>query len=138
MSTPGQPEDPAHASRRIVRFELAPRTIFAIALVVAVVWLFVRLVPVLLVLVAALMMVGALNPLVAGLERRGFRRSSAIGIVFDFGVGLTALELFLTLPTLLVQVRALIQLEPDLRRAVVGFLEDSPLTRMLADELRTV
>lgn len=138
MSTPDQPADPAHAARRIVRFELAPRTIFTIALVVAVVWLFVRLVPVLLVLVAALMIVGALNPLVGGLERRGCRRSSAIGIVFGFGVGLTALGLFFTLPTLLAQVRALIQLEPELRREVVSFLEDSPLTRVVADELRGV
>jgi hypothetical protein len=31
MSIPDQPADPADAARRIVRFELAPRTIFAIA-----------------------------------------------------------------------------------------------------------
>ena len=45
-------------------------------------WLIIRLLPVVLMLVAALMIVGKLGPTVAWLEQRGVRRDAGIGIAF--------------------------------------------------------
>ncbi|MDI1319061.1 MAG: AI-2E family transporter [bacterium] len=127
--------DPTRAAVRVVRFELSPSTMLTVGLVALSLWLLVRLMPVLLVLVAALMLVGMLNPLVAGLERRRFRRGLAIGLVFGISIGLTALGLFLTLPTLIAQLHSLIDHEPEIRNRLVGYLDGSTLTRPLADWL---
>ena len=135
---PDQPTEPVAVSRRVVRFELAPQTMLAVGLVAVAVWLLVRLVPVLLVLVAALMIVGALNPLIAGLERRKLRRGVAIGLVFGVALLLAALGFFLTLPSLVLQVRSLGAHEPEIRSRVVEYLQDTPLTRPLAEGLRDV
>ena len=122
----------------MVRFELAPKTMIVVGLVVLAVWLLVRLVPVLLVLVAALMIVGALNPLVAGLERHKFSRRVAIGVVFAVAIALTTLGMFLTIPSLVVQLRTLAEHEPAIRGSLVEFLQRSPMTQTLADGLRDV
>ncbi len=122
----------------MVRFELAPKTMIVVGLVVLAVWLLVRLVPVLLVLVAALMIVGALNPLVAGLERHKFSRRGAIGVVFAVAIALTTLGIFLTVPSLIVQLRTLGEHEPEIRGRLVEFLQRSPMTQTLAEGLRDV
>ncbi len=112
------------------------RTLLSVGLVVAGVCLLARLVPVLLVLVAALMIVGALNPVVAALERRRFQRTRAIALIFTVALALTGLGLFLTVPPLVAQVRDLAWREPEIRSHAITYLEGSPLTEALADELR--
>ena len=47
---------------RHVRLELSPRTLLALVLVVASLWLLIRLWPILLVLVVALLVAGTLSP----------------------------------------------------------------------------
>jgi hypothetical protein len=72
-----------------LRIEVTPKTLIAVVVVVGLTWVVIQIATVLLVLVGAMMIVGALNPLVAGLaqvptERRhcaGFRRGA------DFGGG---------------------------------------------------
>jgi putative heme transporter len=128
--------EPSPATRRIIRFELAPQTMVVVGLIIIGVWLLVRLVPVLLVLIGALMIVGALNPLVAALERRGLPRLGSIGIVFGTAVGLVALGVFLTVPVLVAQLQSLGEHEPEIRGRVVEYLQRSPLTSTLANELR--
>ena len=136
---PPLPETPpAKVLRRVVRFELSPWTMIVAVLVVAVIWMLVQLLPVLLVLVAALMLVGALNPLVERLEKRGVGRRVGLGIVFGLAVGFTALVLFFTVPPLLAQLKTLIEHEPEIRERVAGYLEASPITHSLAEELRNV
>jgi putative heme transporter len=130
--------EPIATTRRIVRFELAPQTMIVIGLIIVGVWLLVRLVPVLLVLIGALMIVGALNPLVAALERRKIPRLGSIGIVFGTAVGLVALGAFLTVPVLVAQLRSLGEHEPEIRARVVEYLQRSPLTETLANELRDI
>ncbi|MFZ1613477.1 MAG: hypothetical protein WAT51_04860, partial [Holophaga sp.] len=49
---------------RTVRFEVSPTTIITLVLVAASVWLLVRLAPILLVLVVALLVVGTMSPAV--------------------------------------------------------------------------
>ena len=71
--TPTKPTRP-----RTVRFEISIRSMIAAVLVLLAVWLVVHLLPVLLVLVAALMLVGTLTPIVAWLESRKLHRNVAI------------------------------------------------------------
>ncbi len=63
----------AHA----IRIEIVPWTTISIVLVIASLWIILRLLPVILVLVGALMIVGALGPVIEWLERRGMRRGTA-------------------------------------------------------------
>ena len=58
----------------VVRFEISPSTMITMVLVVAGVWVLIRLLPVVLVLVTALIIVGALSPVVQWLEARRLRR----------------------------------------------------------------
>lgn len=124
--------------RSVVRFEIAPLTLISVVLVIASGWVLLKLAPVLLVLVVALMLVGALNPAVEWLERRKFSRAISIAIVFGVAVVMTALGLFLTVPPLVAQVRGLIEHEPEIRGRIIAYLESSPMTRALADGLRDV
>jgi putative heme transporter len=123
---------------QVIKFEVSFRSLLAIVLVIAAVWLLGKLLPVLLVLVAALMLVGALDPLVDALEARKVRRNYGIGIVFIAAVGTAGVLLFLTLPPLFAQLKSLVEHEPEIRARIVGYLEQSPLTTALADALRNV
>ena len=59
---------------RHVRFELSPKTMVALVLVGASLWLLIRLWPVFLVLVVALLVAGTLSPAVRWLEEKRVRR----------------------------------------------------------------
>src|ERR1017187_11004121 len=80
-SSPPPPVPP-----RVVRFELAPKTMLIALLVIAAVWVLVKLLPVVLMFVAALVLVGTLNPIVGWLETKRIRRKGAIAIVFGSAV----------------------------------------------------
>ncbi len=130
-----RPED---GSKRVVRFELAPATLVAIVLVVAGVWAMVRLLPVILVLVAALIIVGTVNPAVHWLETRRVRRGAGIAIVFTALTVLTLVVITLTVPALLSQATDLLEQEPALRARVADFLAGSRLTAPFAEPLREI
>ncbi len=61
---------------RAVRFEVAPSTLITLVLVIASLWLLIRLAPILLVLVVALLIVGTMSPVVRWLEARRVRRGA--------------------------------------------------------------
>jgi predicted PurR-regulated permease PerM len=107
-------------------------------LVVAGLWLMIRLLPVVLVLVAALIIVGTLNPAVQWLEACRLRRGLSIAIVFTTLVVITLLVVTLTIPEILAQVTSLIEQEPALRARLVALLAGSRLTASLAEALRTI
>jgi predicted PurR-regulated permease PerM len=123
---------------RVIRVEIAPWTIFSLVLVIAGLWIFTRLLPVVLVLVGALMIVGTLGPAVEWLEQRGVRRVVAIAIVFTVLFVSTVLIFALTIPELVDQVRSLIGMEPALRERLAVWFARSPLTANLADTMRNV
>ncbi|MDO8988622.1 MAG: AI-2E family transporter [Sideroxyarcus sp.] len=124
--------------KRVFRIEIAPWTIITLVLVIAGLWIFVRLLPVLLVLVGALMIVGTLGPAVVWLEQRGMRRRVGIAIVFSvLSVG-TVLVFILTIPELVNQVRSLINMEPVLREDLAAWFARYPLTVNLAEAMRHV
>jgi predicted PurR-regulated permease PerM len=122
----------------VIRIEIAPWTIFSIVLVIAGLWIFMRLMPVVLVLVGALMIVGSLGPAVDWLEHRGVRRDAGIAIVFAVLFASTVLIFALTIPALVNQVKSLIGMEPALREQLAERFARSPLTENLADTMRNV
>jgi len=94
-------------------------------LVVAGLWVMIRLLPVVLVLVTALSIVGALNPVVQWLETRRLRRGLSIAIVFLTLLVITLLVVTLTIPAFLAEVKSLIDQEPALRARLVSRLAAS-------------
>lgn len=130
------PVAPVH--RRVVQFEISPRSIITAVAVVAGVWVLVHLLPVLLVLIAALMLVGTFNPMVGWLERRKVRRAAGIAIVFGGAFAVTGLLLFLVLPSLVSQLKSLVEHEPEIRAKLVEYLDGSSLTAPLAAELKNL
>jgi predicted PurR-regulated permease PerM len=137
--SPGErraPVDGEPSARRSIRIELGPRTALLVVATVGAVWLAIRLLPVLLVIVVALMGVGTLTPLVVRLERRGFGRGWAIATVFG-GFSL-AFVLFcvVTVPRLAAQVSEIVSHLPQLQSRAAEALSRSRWGQPLADSLR--
>jgi putative heme transporter len=132
------PMPPAIGSDRTrqVRFELSPRTMVALLLVGASLWLLIRLWPVLLALVAALLVAGTLSPAVRWLEEKHVRRGGGIAIVFTVFFILALLVVVLTIPTLVSQATALLEHESALRARLADHLVGSHLSAPLANWLR--
>ena len=111
---------PAAPSERstTVKVELNARSALIAVAALAGVWLFIQLWPIALVIVVAVMIVGALNPMVEWLSRHRIRRPYAIALVFFgmllIGAGLTAL----TVPKLIAQVTNLVRDVPELQKRV--------------------
>jgi predicted PurR-regulated permease PerM len=137
---PAQPPKAVAAERppRSVRFEVSLKSLFIVLGLLAAVWVVVRALLVLLVLVTALMLVGSLYPLVAWLEQRQVRRTFAICLVFTVGTAFVSTLAVFTVPTVVEQVKALVENEPRIRETVASYLEGSRLTAPLADGLRQV
>ncbi|MDD4977610.1 MAG: AI-2E family transporter [Gallionella sp.] len=121
-----------------MRIEIAPWTIVFVVLIIISLWLFIRLLPVFLMLVCALMIAGTLSPTVDRLERRGIRRDAGIAIVFSVLFVITGLLFLLIVPELLNQVKNVISIEPEMRKNLAHWLARSPLTENLAKALRNV
>jgi len=122
----------------VIRIEPSTRFILVVLLILAGLWLLNRLVPVVLVLVAALIIVGTIGPAVQWLERRRIRRGLGIGIVFTALLAITILFITMTIPSLMAQAMGLSEQEPALRESLANWLAGSNLTRPLADLLRAV
>lgn len=123
---------------RVIRVEVTPWAMISMALVIAGLWVFISLLPVVLMLVVALMIVGTLGPAVEWLEQRGVSRGAGITIVFTVLFVSTVLIFVLTIPELVNQVKSLIGMEPALRERLAEWFAQSPLTASLADALRNV
>ena len=113
-------EEPAPP--RVLRIEIAPRTLMWVLVGIAAVWLAVQLSNVALVLTVALVLVGTFDPLVAWLVRRGLRRGRALALIaLVFAAGVAAVIL-LTVPPLLAQLQHIVEDAPAERRKVLEFL----------------
>ena len=122
----------------VVHFEISPKTIIQLLLVVACMWLLIRLWPVFLVLVVALLIVGTMSPSVSWMEARHIKRGYGIAIVFTLLFIITILAMTLTIPLLLTQASALIEQVPQFRAKLADYFSHSNLTAPLADWLRNV
>ena len=132
--------EPASNSERhqtlVHRIEISYRTIAAVALTVAGIWLLKVLLPVVLVLVTALILVGTLNPAVAWLERHRVKRYAAIAIIFVGCAVLIALIGLVTLPSLSTQLTQTINDLPRLQESLAKTLASHRLTSPGADAIR--
>ncbi len=126
------------AIRRVLRIEIAPRTILYVLLALLSVWLFQALWNVLLVVVVALIITGAVLPLVHFFERHGVKRSIALALIyigaFLFLTGL----LFLTLPPLVSQLLNILENAPKERTRLVNWLSQYKMAKPIAQSLKTV
>jgi len=121
---------------RLVRVELTMSSILKVLATIVGAWLVGRLLPVFLVLAAALILVGTLTAAVTRLEARGWRRGWAIALVFTALLLLAGLVLGLTVPALLQQAAALLGGERALRLHIADQLARWPATVSLANSLR--
>lgn len=123
-------------SARTIRVELNVRTLLAAVAVIFAVWLVLQLWPILLVIVAALMFVGAMNPLVERLERRGMSRGWGIALVFLSITGVLGAFLAFTLPAFVTQISSFVEQFPEKQAALADRLEQSRMTASLAQSIR--
>ena len=122
----------------VTRFEISLKSILTVVAVIVGLWLVIHGLPALLVLITALMLVGALHPLVAWLERRHVRRFFAICLVFGTSVILVTALLLVTVPALIDQVQVLAEQAPKIRQTIASYLEHSRLTASIADDVRNL
>ncbi|MBK8724954.1 MAG: AI-2E family transporter [Holophagaceae bacterium] len=140
MSGPAQSKgpEPSAPGPRTVRFEVSPTTVFMLILVAASLWLLVRLAPVLLALIVALLIVGTMSPAVRWLETHRVRRGLGIGFVFTLLFIAAVLLLTITLPSLVAQVVTIFEREPAFRAGLADQLGHSHLSAPFADWLRNL
>ena len=123
---------------RVIRIEPSPGTIISLLFLVVGLWALTQLLPVVLVLVAALTIVGAISPSVQWLEERHMGRGIAIALVFTALTVVTVLILTLTIPALLTQATTLLDQEPALRASLARWLAGSHLTSPFSELLLNV
>jgi len=119
-----------------VRFELAPSTMAILIGIIAGLWLLFKLLPVLLVLIAAFFIVGTLNPAVHWLEKKRLKRGLSIGIVFGSLLIAVLATFILTIPALMTQTTSMLAQEPVLRAQLADRLSGFPFSEALAKWLR--
>lgn len=127
---------PADPGPRTVRFEVTQSTLLRLALILASLWLVIRLWPVLLVVIVALFIMGTLGPLVDWMEAHRVRRGLGIAIIFTGVFTLVGLVVTLTVPALVAQATTLFEREPAFRASMADYLARFHLTAPLADWLR--
>ena len=139
MMTSQEPAgSPKEYRPRVIRLELPVGSIIGLLALVAGLWLIDRLLPVLLVLVAALIIVGTVSPAVRWLELRRVRRGVGIALVFTALMVVSVLLITMTIPSLMAQASSLLDQEPALRARLAQRLSGSHLTIPLAELLRKV
>jgi predicted PurR-regulated permease PerM len=123
---------------RVIRIEPSPATIIILVFLISGLWVLNRILPVVLVLAAALVIVGTVSPAVRWLEDRRMRRGLGIAIVFTGLLVVTVLLITMTIPSLIAQATDLLDHEPAMRARVADWLAGSHLTRSLAEMLRNL
>lgn len=129
---------PAHREPRTVQFEVSSSTLLRVALILVSLWLVVRLWPVILVFIVALLVMETLNPAVQWLEVRRVRRGFGIAILFSGLFLIAVLLLTLTIPSVLSQATALFDREPALRAHLADWLSRYHLSAPFSDWLRNL
>jgi predicted PurR-regulated permease PerM len=109
-----------------------------LALILGALWLVIRLWPVILVLIVALLIIGTLSPTVQWLEERRVRRGLGIAIVFTLLVIASVCVLTLTVPSVVRQAVTLFEREPAFRAGLADQLARYHLSAPFADWLRNL
>jgi predicted PurR-regulated permease PerM len=121
---------------RTVRFEVTFRSLLLTAAVLAGGWVLIQLIPILLVVVAALIFAGTLDPSVQWLERHRVGRTLALTLVFgSAAIGVVVLGL-LILPPLAKQVVQFVADAPAMQEDLARWLGRSQLLSSAAEEVK--
>jgi predicted PurR-regulated permease PerM len=123
-------------SLTIHRVEISYRSILAVLLTIASIWLLNLLLPILVVVLTSLMLVGTLNPFVGWIEQRGVKRTVSIAIVFVGCAAIFALGGLLTVPALWDQISHTANNLPQIQKSLAEKLAAHHLTMPLADAVR--
>jgi len=126
------------AGPRTVRFEVTQSTLIRLALILLSLWLVIRLWPVILVFIVALLVMETLNPAVQWLENRRVPRGLGIAIIFAGVLLIGVLILTLTIPSVVSQAARLFEREPALRAGLADQLSHYHLSAPFADWLRNL
>jgi len=122
-------------TRRVTtRLELPTGTIVKIVLTLAILWLLARLWTLLLVLVVAALLATALDPVVSGLQRRGWPRPLAVAVIVVALLASVAALGFIVVPPAIREGEALARDLPDYVERGRRFLDNNPA---LLNRLRT-
>ncbi len=123
---------------QVVRLEISPRTLAWLVAAIGGLWLLYRLWAVVLLVVVSLVLVGTFNPIIEALEKRGYQRRYALGLLM-FGLALSAaLFIFLTVPALIDDLTLILRDLPSHREHLIGILLRRNLTAPLGRVLSTV
>ncbi|WP_257304848.1 AI-2E family transporter [Geothrix campi] len=130
--------EPLESRPRTLRLEIPTSTLLRLVLLGLSLWLLIRLWPVILVVVVALLILGTLSPAVRWLESRGVRRGLGIATVFTGLFLVAVLVVTLTIPSLLAQAAALVEREPVFRANLANHLAHYPLSAPFANWLKNL
>ena len=123
---------------RTVRFEVTQSTLIRLALILLSLWLVIRLWPVILVFIVALLVMETLNPAVQWLETRRVPRGLGIAMIFAGVLLIGVLILTLTIPSVVSQAARLFEREPALRAGLADQLSHYHLSAPFAEWLRNL
>lgn len=126
----------AEQAPRLIRFEIAPKSIIALILTGVSLWLLGQLATILVVLVCSLILAGTLNPFVGWLEARFLKRVWAVTLVFGVCALMVGLAGLLVFPPLLDQLSHLVGDLPTMQGKLAGMLEAHRLTEPIAGIVR--
>lgn len=125
-SAPDGPRRPRPPRTVITRIEIPIRTIVTVVLAIGVLWLVGRLWHQILLFVVALLIALAVDPAVMHLQRRGWRRGSAVGLLLVIFLALIALPLAFIVPRVILQAERLINNLPTYVEDLQALLRDYP------------
>jgi predicted PurR-regulated permease PerM len=129
---------PPEPERRVVRIEVAPKTILLGLAVGLAVWVVLALWNVVVVVLVALIIVGAVLPVVHFFERHHIKRPLALTFVYVGAFVILSGLLFLTLPPLVSQLLNILDNAPKERTKLVAFLSEYKLGKPIAQSIRSV
>ncbi len=124
------------APRRSLRIEISGRSLLMLLAALGAIWLAVRLWPVLVIILVALLLAGFLHPYAVWLEKRGFRRHLALITVFVAILGLLAGIAILTVPPIITELGGMLENGPALQLRLSRLLDQNWLTSPLAESVR--
>ena len=123
-------------TQRSLHIEIGWRTFAGAALVAAGVWLLAQIWSIAIVVITALMIVGAVSPTIAKLEARGLSRSTSIAIVFGTMFAVVLGFVSFTVPRIGAELMAMAERLPQMSAELADFLGKSAVTAPLAHSVR--
>jgi putative heme transporter len=122
---------------RIIRHELALRSVFSVLAIAVGLWLLVQIWQIILLFVIALILAGTLSPILGWLEQHHMPRTVALGLILVvLVVGIVGLGA-LVIPALVTQVGILATDAPTMQGRVAGYLASIPVLASSANAVRS-